>query len=88
MIQRCAPKAQDHTHRKAHRSRPLSEEDKARNRTKSRVRAKGEHPLLVLKRVFGFVNVRYRGLAKNAHRLIVLCALANVYMVRRRLAAT
>lgn len=88
VIQRCAPWAQDHTHRKAHRSRPLSEEDKARNRTKSRVRAKGEHPLLVLKRVFGFVKVRYRGLAKNAHRLIVLCALANVYMVRRRLAAT
>jgi IS5 family transposase len=39
----------------------------------------------VLKRVFGFVKVRYRGLAKNACRLLVACALANLFMVRRRL---
>ena len=35
--------------------------------------------------IFGFVKVRYRGLAKNAIRLIVACALANLYIVRRRL---
>ena len=36
-------------------------------------------------RVFGFTKVRYRGLAKNAHRLIVTCALANLFMARRHL---
>jgi len=39
----------------------------------------------VIKRVFGFQKVRYRGLAKNLHRLEVTAALANLYMVRRRL---
>ena len=42
-----------------------------KNRSKSRVRAKGEHPFLVLKRIFGFAKVRYRGIAKNAERLSV-----------------
>jgi IS5 family transposase len=49
------------------------------------VRAKGEHPIGVLKRVFGFVKVRYRGIAKNADRLFVACALANLFIARRRL---
>jgi IS5 family transposase len=35
------------------------------------VRAKVEHPFLILKRVFGFTKVRYRGLEKNATRLFV-----------------
>jgi IS5 family transposase len=39
----------------------------------------------VIKRVFGFQKVRYRGLAKNLHRLEVTAALANLYIVRRRL---
>lgn len=59
--------------------------ERARNRTKSSVRAKVEHPFGVIKRVFGFVKVRYRGLDKNAHHLFVTCALANLFMVRRRL---
>jgi IS5 family transposase len=58
--------------------------EKAKNRTKSRVRAKVEHPFLVIKRVFGFARVRYRGLEKNAHRLFVMCALANLFMLRYR----
>jgi IS5 family transposase len=65
----------------------LSEEERARNRTKSRVRAKGEHPLLVLKQIFGFRKVRYRGIHKNANRLFVACGLVNLYMVRRRMLA-
>ena len=85
VIRRVAPYAQDFTHNKGHRYRPLSAAERAKNRTKSKVRAKGEHPLLVLKRIFGFTKVRYRGLAKNAHRLVVACALANLYMSRRRL---
>jgi IS5 family transposase len=35
--------------------------------------------------VFGFAKVRYRGLQKNAHRLLVACALANLFMARRHL---
>lgn len=39
------------------------------------MRAKVEHVFGVIKRVFGFAKVRYRGLEKNAHRLFVTCAL-------------
>jgi IS5 family transposase len=49
------------------------------------VRAKVEYPFLILKRIFGFVKTRYKGLEKNAHRLFVSCALANLYMLRQRL---
>jgi IS5 family transposase len=38
-----------------------------------------------IKRVFGFQKVRYRGLAKNLHRLEVTAGLANLFIVRRRL---
>ncbi len=82
VIRERAPQAKDFTNQKGHRSRPLSDEDKARNRNKSRVRAKGEHPFLVLKRIFGFTKVRYRGIDKNATRLFVACGLANLFMAR------
>jgi IS5 family transposase len=84
-IQACAPQAQDFTNKKGRRNRPLTDVDKATNRTKSQVRAKVEHPFHVLKRVFGFVKVRYRGLAKNANWLFVACGLVNLYMARRKL---
>jgi IS5 family transposase len=86
-IRRHAPRALDFTQRKAHRYRPLSEAERASNRNKSRVRAKGEHPLLVLKQIFGFRKVRYRGLHKNANRLFVACGLVNLFLGRRRLLA-
>jgi IS5 family transposase len=54
-------------------------------RTAPSPRAKVEHPIGVIKRVFGFVKVRYRGLAKNTYRLVVTCALANLFMARRHL---
>ena len=85
VIRARAPKAQDFTHEKATRAHPLTDDQKARNKTKSKVRAKGEHPFLVIKRLFGFAKIRYRGLMKNAHRLFVTCALANLFLVRRRL---
>jgi transposase, IS5 family len=85
IIREHAPYAQDFTHEKGCRNKPLDDTAKGRNRTKSRVRAKVEHVFGVIKRVFGFTKVRYRGLAKNAHALFVLCALTNVYMARRRL---
>jgi IS5 family transposase len=70
---------------KAGRNRPLTDEQRSRNRNRSRVRSKGEHPFHVIKRVFGFAKVRYRGLAKNTNRVLVNCALANIYLMRRRL---
>ena len=66
----------------------LSDVQKAKNRTKSKVRAKVEHVFGVIKRVFGFAKVRYRGLDKNAHKLFVVSALANLFMVRGRLLRT
>jgi len=84
-IRQVAPCAQDFTHEKGRRNQPLDEAAKARNRSKSKVRARVEHVFAVIKRVFGFTKVRYRGLAKNAHALFVLCALTNLYTARRRL---
>lgn len=81
----CAPHARDFTQRKAPAHQPLPPAERAKNRQKSRVRAKVEHSIGVIKRIFGFTKVRYRGLAKNRHRLIVTCALANLYMTRQRL---
>lgn len=73
----CAPHARDFTHRRSG--------SRATNRWKSRIRARVEHPIGVIKRVFGFTKVCYRGLAKNRHRLVVACALANLFMARQRL---
>jgi len=53
----------------------------------AKVRAKVEHPFRVIKRQFGHVKVRYRGLAKNTAQLHVLFALSNLWMVRKRLLA-
>ena len=54
-------------------------------RIKASVRAKVEHPFRVIKRQFGHVKVRYRGLAKNTAQLKTLFALANLWMARTRL---
>jgi len=52
---------------------------------KASVRAKVEHPFRVIKRQFGHVKVRYRGLAKNTAQLVTLFALSNLWMVRKRI---
>ena len=80
-----APRAQDFTNRRYRHHGNINEIEKAKNRNKSRVRAKVEHVFGVIKNIFGFRKVRYRGLAKNQHRLAVTAALANLYIVRRRL---
>jgi IS5 family transposase len=84
-IRAAAPNATDFTHVKASRNRPLTDAERAANRIKPKVRAKVEHLFGVIKRVFGYVKVRYRGLDKNAQALFVLGALANLFMVRRQL---
>lgn len=71
--------------RRGHVHRPLTNRDKAINRSRSRIRARGEHPFHVVKRLWGFTKVRYRGLAKNESRAYTLFALSNLYMVRHRL---
>jgi IS5 family transposase len=65
----------------------VDEAIKAQNRNKSKIRSKVEHAIGVIKRVFGFQKVRYRGLAKNLHRLAVTAVLANLLMMRRRFLA-
>ena len=51
-------------------------------RVKAQVRARVEHPFRVVKRQFGYVKVRYRGLAKNTAQLVTLFPLSNLWMVR------
>jgi len=85
VIKAHAPDALDFTNRRYRHRGVVDEAERARNRTKSKVRAKVEHAIGVIKRVFGFAKVRYRGLDKNAHRLFVTCALANLFMARRYL---
>ena len=87
-IRDAAPNARDFTNRRYRHRGVVDPVQRARNRTKSKVRAKVEHCFGVIKRVFGFSKVRYRGLDKNAHRLFVTCALANLFMVRERLLRT
>jgi len=53
---------------------------------RSRVKAKIEHPFRILKRVFGFTKVRYRGIWKNHQWLCGAFALVNLYQHRNRLA--
>jgi transposase, IS5 family len=64
---------------------PLSEQWKKINRARSRTRARGEHAFRVIKQLWGFAKVRYRGLAKNLARAQTMFALANLYQVRREL---
>ena len=88
VIRHHAPRAQDFTNRRYRHNGQVDEVEREKNRTKAKVRAKVEHAIGVIKRVFGFAKVRYRGLSKNTHRLLVTCALTNLFLVRRRLLPT
>jgi hypothetical protein len=79
VIRQHAPRAQDFTNRRYRHRGVVDEVERAKNRTKSKVRARVEHSIGIIKRVFGFAKVRYRGLKKNTHRLLVTCALANLF---------
>jgi IS5 family transposase len=71
--------------RRPSHSRKLNKHQRAINRIRSRTRARGEHAFHVVKRLWGFAKVRYRGIAKNAARAFSMFALANLYLLRRRL---
>ncbi len=53
--------------------------------TKASLRAKVEHPFRVIKRQFGYVKVRYRGLAKKTAQVLTLFALSNLWLKRKQL---
>ena len=57
--------------------------DRVAQSRQASVRAKVEHPFLIVKRDFGFTKTRYRGLGKNLNHLHVLFASAN-YLMRAR----
>lgn len=63
--------------------RPLTDYQKKINQSRSRTRARGEHAFRIVKQVWGFAKVRYRGLAKNTARAFTSFALANLYLVRK-----
>jgi len=73
------------TSRRAKYKDGVDEEERRKNRTKSRVRAKVEWPFRILKRVFGYTKVRYRGIVKNHHWHLAAFALVNLYQHRKRL---
>lgn len=71
--------------RKALKGGELHPDDEYINRLIAKVRSKIEHPFRVLKRQFGYIKTRYRGLTKNRAQLFSLFALGNLYLARRRL---
>ena len=82
LIESKAPKAQDLSNQRVRKGSVTEELERLVNRAKSRVRARVEHVFGVVKRLWGFDKVRYRGLAKNATRSFVALGLANIYLAR------
>lgn len=83
-----APHAKDFTNGRVRNARgQVDEATRAKNRNKSRIRARVEHVFCVVKRLWGFAKVRYRGLEKNATRAFTALALANIYLSRSALMA-
>jgi transposase, IS5 family len=71
--------------RRGNHGHRLTRHERRLNRLRSATRARGEHAFHVVKCLWGFTKVRYRGLAKNTARLFTAFALANLYLLRRRL---
>src|SRR6266702_151309 len=83
-----APAAKDFTNERVRKVDGVADEtQRRRNRKKSEVRARVEHVFAVVKRLWGFSKVRYRGLHKNSTRAFTALALANIYMSRGLLLA-
>ncbi len=73
--------------RKAQRNRKLNAADMAFNRKNNRTRARVEHAFGVVKHLWGYRKVRYKGIARNAAQVFSLFALANIYLARKELLA-
>ena len=65
----------------------LKELHQALEKVKAQVRARVEHPFHVIKNLFHYRKVRYRGLTKNLAQLHTLFALANLVIAKRALLA-
>ncbi|MCG7853158.1 MAG: IS5 family transposase [Methanosarcinaceae archaeon] len=74
-----------HIDRKGAPGHKLSQQDHDWNREQHRTRAKGEHIFRIVKHLWGYRKVRYKGLLKNAVQVFSLFSLANLYMVRKDL---
>jgi transposase, IS5 family len=72
---------------KAMKDGPAKRAIERMERRKASIRARVEHPFRVIKRQFGLMKVRFRGLAKNTAHVITLFALSNLWMARRQLLA-
>ncbi|MBT9134849.1 MAG: hypothetical protein DDT38_01591 [Firmicutes bacterium] len=75
------------TYKKLSKRSALYKAKRKIEKAKAQVRAKVEHPFRVIKRQFGYVKTRFRGLAKNTAQLVTLFALSNLWMARRHLLA-
>lgn len=82
LIHSKAPQAKDFTNQRSRYAGIVDEAVRAKNRNKSKIRARVEHVFGVVKRIWGFTKVRYRGLQKNATRAFTVLALANIYLSR------
>jgi IS5 family transposase len=81
-----APQAEDLTCRRWRSKLREWPEVREANRIKSKIRSRVEHVFAPLKQRFGFVKVRYRGLAKNLHRLYTSFALINLITAQKLIA--
>ncbi len=88
------PEFTDHEHRSVQwrvaagkgKLKTMPDPDRAEQSRQAGVRAKVEHPFLIVKRDFGFAKTRYRGIGKNLNHLTVLFASANWLMRARAVA--
>jgi transposase, IS5 family len=87
LIRSKAPNARDCTNQRVRPGSATEGLDRILNRAKSKVRSRVEHMFAVVKKLWGFNKVRYRGLAKNATRAFVTLGLANIYLARKVLMA-
>ena len=88
MIASKASHAKDFTNQRTRRAGSVVDEvERAKNRNKSKIRARVEPVFSIVKRLWGFGKVRYQGLQKNATRAFTALALGNIYLARQRLGA-
>jgi IS5 family transposase len=85
LIHAKAPNAKDCTNQRVITGSALEGLERIVNRLKSRVRSRVEHVFAVVKRLWEFNKVRYRGLSKNATHAFVITGLACIYLARMHL---
>jgi IS5 family transposase len=85
VLRQHAPKAQDRTNRLWRTKLKVYPDRREQNRIQSKTRSRVEHVFALIKLKFGFVKVRFRGLAKNLNRLQITCALVNLCTARQHL---